>query len=132
MPGIVRAPAQSVEQVSSAPVETQESSIAHHESTSDLPPTEYSKQGKPYIAKVLNIETIYPDLDQSQQSDAEFIDEHFGNLVNTGKYRNDEVGYREYIKELEKKVDVKSAPLEAKLGKMAEFIKYTSRVKKYG
>lgn len=132
MSGIVRAPAQVVEQVNSAPVENQESSIAHHNSTSDLPPTEYSKQGKPYLVKVLNIETIYSDLDQSQQSDAEFIDEHFEKLVNSGKYRNDEVGYKEFIKELEKKVDVKNAPLDSKLGKIAEFIKFTSRIQKYG
>lgn len=99
-------------------------------STSDveLSPTLYSSEtGKPYLAKHLELENVWKELDHDTQSNAELIDEYFQSEVKNNKVRADKVGYRDYLRKFEKLTDTQNAPLQTKITKISEFIRYLQR-----
>ena len=86
-----------------------------------------SKNGKPYLAKVYDAETAWSRIDSETKDQADVINEYFKELSVKGEYRTDDTAYRDYLRKYEKITDTKNAPLEVKLKKIGEFIRYLKR-----
>lgn len=97
-----------------------------------LPITQYQEEtGKPYIAKHLDGLMAWDNLDSTTQENGELIDDYFRSSVKSGKYRNDDVSYKDFIRHFEKVTDTKNAPLSTKINVIAEFLRYQFRKKQY-
>lgn len=81
-------------------------------------------EGKPYLTKLWEATEAWQTLSPDEQSNAELISEHFRESKD---YRKDEVGYRDFLKKYEHLTDTKSAPLQVKINKISEFIRYVKR-----
>lgn len=109
------------------------SEVVSSESKKELSPLLYVEENKkPYVAKYWGVEDITKTLDRETLTNMEFVDDYFKQLVDDGKYENDKVGYKEFMKKMEKTADVEHAPLRTKAGRISEFVKYMLRSKKYG
>lgn len=99
----------------------------------DLSPILYgSEKSKPFVAKYYDAEGTWDKLPSVIQESGDTVQDYFELQNKNGKYENDEVGFKEFIKNLERVTDTKHSPLQMKLGKIAEFIKYMKRASKYG
>lgn len=96
-------------------------------------PTMYmEKEGKPYCAKFLDAALAYEVWDNDTKNAAERVDEYFKEFVDGNKVVNDETGFKDWFREMERKVDVRGYPPQVKIAKIAEFIRYMERSKRYG
>lgn len=85
------------------------------------------KQGKPYIAKYFEAESVWDKLDHDTQSNAELISEQFKKQVDKGEIRSDSVAYRDFIRKYEKLTNSQDMPFPTKVKKISEFIRYMQR-----
>lgn len=98
----------------------------------DIPVDNYLQEtGRPYIAKQLDGLMAWDSLDTGTQENGELIDEVFHKGVKSGRYRNDDVGYQDFLRHYEKVTDTKNAPLAMKVNVIAEFLRYQQRRKDY-
>lgn len=95
-----------------------------------LSPTLYADENnRPYLAKHYSVEETYKELPDAVKDASENIQDYFEDLHKSGQYENDKVGFKDFMKKLERQTDTKSAPLTVKIKKIAEFIKYLQRTK---
>lgn len=98
----------------------------------ELPITAQAEEsGKPYVAKYLDGDLVWDKLDSRTQESGEIIDEMFRQGVKSGKYRDDKIGYSEFMKHYEKVTDTKNSPLSMKVNVIAEFLRYQMRRSEY-
>lgn len=91
------------------------------------------KTGKPYLAKLWNVEGVYEKLDNETTNNLEFIHSVFQDKVKQSELENEADAYEDFLRRYEKITNTKHAPFHVKLGKIAEFLRYVIRVKrKYG
>lgn len=122
------------EESSSQPVERKSTEeIAAPKHSTDPSPIFYRQENKrPYVAKHLNIENVYPSMPDTVHDHAEAIDEYFESQVKSGKYENDAAAYKVFFRDLEKKTDTRYSPMNVKLAAMDDFINYLIKRKTYG
>jgi hypothetical protein len=121
-----------VEQPTTQPQETKAVEKVVISESAEKPPTLYREDsGKPYLTKVLDVEGTFNRLDEPTRLSMEDIDEHYNEAIKSGLYDNTATGYREFWKELTRKVGVQHAPLRVQVGKIKEFIGYLKRSKEY-
>lgn len=106
-------------------VESQGEAVAGNEIVT--PNVYESKNGKPYLAKVYDAEIAWSRIDAGTKDQADVINDYFKELSGKGEYRTDDTAYRDFLRKYEKITDTKSAPLEVKLTKIGEFIRYLKR-----
>lgn len=98
----------------------------------ELPITaQVEESGKPYVAKYLDGDLVWDKLDVRTQENGEVIDEMFKQGVKAGKYRDDKIGYTEFMKHYEKVTDTRNSPLPMKVNVIAEFLRYQLRRSEY-
>jgi len=118
--------------VASTPTESTESVTVANGKGRPLSPFTYRETtGKPYLAKILEVENVYDDLDKETTTDIDFIEDYFKGLVSGKKAQNDSVSYKEIFGHLEKVVNAKFDPMFTKVKKIADFIKTIKRAKEY-
>lgn len=99
----------------------------------DQSPIFYRQENKrPFVAKHLDIENVYPSLPEDVKDHAEAVDEYFESQVKAGKYDNDIAAYKAFFRDLEKKTDTRYSPMSVKLSAMDDFISYLIKRKSYG
>ncbi len=98
----------------------------------ELPITsQISESDIPYVAKHLEGAMVWDKLDSRTQENGELIDDMFKKSVKSGRYRDDKIGFSEFIKHYEKVTDTKNSPLTMKVNVIAEFLRYSQRRSEY-
>lgn len=113
--------------VSEPTVESATTSNPDRPSGSDvkMSPEVWEQSSKmPYLTKVWEATEAWSTLGNDEKVDAELISEHF---KESKDYRKDEVGYKDFLRKFEHLTDTKSAPLQVKIKKISEFIRYIKR-----
>ena len=122
----LRSPVQHTEVSQSTPAEVKSSdspSLVEGEMTPNL--WEQTNK-KPYLTKVWDSTEAWEVLSPDEQGNAELISEYFNESKD---FRKDEVGYKDYLKKFEHLTNTKSAPIQVKIKKISEFIRYLQRTK---
>jgi len=95
----------------------------------DVPVAIYQEiKGIPYTAEFFGIEKIWDNPDVSYREDVEAIEEAYKSKVVAGEIEDSKKAFENFVKEAEKATGCQSAPVNVKLAKIAEFIRFMARL----
>lgn len=87
-------------------------------------------KGVPYTAVYFEIENIWDSPDVSYREDVEAIEDYYRQKVASGEIQDSKDAFKDLIRQAERATDSKNAPLSVKIAKIAEFVKFMSRLEK--
>jgi len=106
-----------------------EASAGDEGTETDVPIAVYRDiMGVPYTAKFFGIEKIWDSPDVSYQEDVETIEEAYREKVASGELEDGEKTFKEFIKQAEKATNCQNSPVNVKLAKIAEFVRFMARL----
>lgn len=87
-------------------------------------------EGVPYTAKYFEVEEIWNDKSLEMGKSIRTIEKAYREAVEGGRLSDGRDSYKAFINEAIKATDTKHAPDRVKIAKIAEFVKFMSRLEK--
>lgn len=99
------------------------------EADTDTPIALYvNLEGYPYTAKHFGVKGIWDNPDIGLNSDILTIEEAYQSKVSSGELEDGVKTYESFVKEAEKATSTKDAPAATKIPKIAEWVKFMSKM----
>lgn len=88
--------------------------------------------GTPYSAVFFGVTDLSADSDLSFGENAKKIDSAYRDMVEKGELEDGEASFKAFIKDAIKATDSEHAPVRIKMAKVAEFVRFMSRLERIG